>query len=198
MTKPRRVNITGEHAAVRSLSQKEKHKLGFKGFPHLVKRTVREKSNPAYSTAMSMAHLLFPSHFPRLVASGTDKRSVFLEAVPLNRTSRKGINGFYEDMAADKNFLKHRSKVKEEINVLAREFSKAGILINRFETNVGRTPKGNLVFFEVGAINVRELKKYVEALPNGHKKKQAAELLGYLEKIAEGNQIIHVHSKDKN
>ncbi len=195
-----KIHIEGVHAEVRSLSRSEQR--GFSGQPPLVKRISRERLVPGYTTAIGIAKLLYPKNFPKIVACDLKNRKIiYSERVFLGKRSQKGIE------AADKPggfrskaFRKHARSIKEKARAEAvRIGEESGINVITILTNVGFSRRGkNLVFFEVGSINIPMLEERINSMSErrpGEKlrKKQAVLLLDMLKKEAKGKDIIYTH-----
>jgi len=191
---PRKIRIRSDEAEVRTLGRSAKKR--FKGHPELVRRVSYKKHMPGHSLAKSIAWLLYPEHFPKPVASGTDRRTGYTERVVLDSQSQKGIEGWYDgNFIAYKN---HNARVITNASLKQEEIlDESGISANSIPMNVGVTKKGKLMFFEVVKIFPGKLEKKILAMPEATgqeslRKKQALELLQGIKKIAGGKKEIWV------
>ncbi|MDD5163185.1 MAG: hypothetical protein PHD95_03175 [Candidatus ainarchaeum sp.] len=194
MVRNRKIRIMGDHARIRSLSKKEQRTLRF-GTPRLVERTSRCKPNPAYSAAMTLAYLLFPNYFPRQIASGINKKTTFSEAIPVNSTTQKGIRAFYSNRLAaweNPHFLKHANSTNSVVPIIYK-LVESGLIVNENVMNIGITPTGRPVFFELKDINLPRLRETIMRLPTGKRRERARSLFASLKKIARKKTFLRVH-----
>ncbi len=171
-------------------------------------RVVRRKQHkgntilPAsYSAAMNLANLLFPKNFPKLIATGLRESGnphalvTYSKQIPLTRESQQGIDSFYTNRIQRRglNFIKtsygkYADANKASIREVARKIEESGLVINDLVMNVGiRKGLGKeFVFFEVSGIDLPQIRKYVNNLPqktDSQKllKSQAENLLSFIE-----------------
>ena len=178
----------GEHARVRSLTAMQKRALGFRASREIVQRkTLKEiKREPTYSPAMTLAHILYPNNFVNQIGTQIriTKSGKKLVVKPIATLSER----VDPDMMAVYN--------TREVNTLARKIeSESGIVVNRYGMNVGWVRDGKakqLVFFELGKIDMRKLRKRVVAMHSGLKKRQVFGLIKELEKYEE-NGFVYPH-----
>jgi len=205
--KARPLLIFGEHATVKSLGRRQRPR----GFPRrvlVVERNQGRNLTQAYSVAMTLASLLYPKNFPQQLASGLDRKTTYSKRVVLGKRSQKGIEGFYKNINkghypfSNTDFRIHRELVSEKAEKEAQKIEQeSGIVINSAEMNVGLEKKrGNIVFFEVGYLEIPKLKEKIESLPERNEqqrliKKQARSLFEYLEKLQlkKGSNVLGVH-----
>ena len=199
---PRRINIGGRDALVKSLSRKEKREKGFRPRSRIVQRT-SERLNEKYSAAMMLAHLFFPRNFPILLASGRDRKTTYSRRVFLDKKSQEAIDSFYENESANgkrpelkARFERYGSEISERVEkTLNRILNETGIGVNYQPMNVG-IRKEKLVFFEVWDIHLATLRKKINSMRRSRKKSQAIELLRIIEKdLPLNTRTVHVHRK---
>ena len=241
-----KINIKCEHANVRTLgffeqgkvfAQKPVEKKFSKRVVQIFRDAVRSRKElgkivlrkqhgeksilPAsYSSAMSLANLLFPNNFPRIIATGLKEQSnlhssvVYSKLVPLKKESQRGINSFYTNRMQRRglNFLEtpyHKYSVanKTSIREVARKLEESGLVINDALMNVGISQNGakkSFVFFEVSGIDLFKIRKYINALPTSTAsqkllKAQAERLVSFIEsQEANGPDMrVNTHSQVK-
>ncbi|MBI5553848.1 MAG: hypothetical protein HY917_03855 [Candidatus Diapherotrites archaeon] len=203
--------IEGEHAITFDIPSSEKDRFGYPLRKKLVGRTVPRQlfpgtlRLPAYSVGQCIAQLLYPFHFPKLVASvnphhvrpeprklappGPQKEwwnqgfTTHSKKILLTDGSYAGINGYYsfDDRLYYPSYPAHELDVHAEATALAKKFmQESGIQVNTSAMNVGRKPNGKLVFFEVLSIHLPTLEKRVSRMRPGLKKKQLLALVEHL------------------
>lgn len=175
----------------------------------------------SYSAAMSLANLLFPKNFPQIVATGlktkTQKHSnvTYTKFIPLTKESQKGIESFYDDVLNKKfrmffnfektKYNKYPKKVNPKIAEISKRIGESGIVLNDYPMNVGvRRAIGNeFIFFEVGAVDLKKLHRYIRKLPQATEKQkltksQAWALFEFLKtQPVESDGLIHTHARSK-
>jgi len=244
---PKRINIKGEHAIVRTLGLSEQAKMFGLTPPEkksslkmlqfaraaerirkregrIVKRTHVAKDSivPAsYSAALSLANLLFPNNFPKIIATDLKKsnsvhsNTTYSKQVILTKESQRGIDSFYEERAQGNGFIAHHNnsdfsnyykKNHLEIQKISDKISaETGLEINDGAMNVGITKKGSkshFVFFELDGIDFGKLNNYIQKLPaqtiqQKIKKRQAELLFNLLDSQKPKNKILSVHAQQK-
>lgn len=204
LRKRKPIQIKGEDANVFEITEK-KHPL--KGFIRRETRRfrVRESVYKRYNLGQTLANVLFPESFVRMIAtdhapekSGKGSEITYSERVKLDRKSQEGIEAAYLDTNwSRKKVAEHfdrvtRSNLKEEI------FEQAGIDVNTHPVNVGF--RGFLrkkpIFFEVRSINVQLAEEYVKKLKDKEKREIALALLESLKKEIpkeEWDKFVEVH-----
>ncbi|MBI4210055.1 MAG: hypothetical protein HY544_00925 [Candidatus Diapherotrites archaeon] len=209
MRKSPRLFIDGDDATIRTLNRKDRRLFRSRS-SRIVKRTSKSPSEvkAAYTFGMAIANLLYPKHFPKLIASEISPEAIKLEPkkpdivyakrVRLTDESQKEINGWY--IPSNSAHTVHRStglrNVKETENKI---FQESGIKVNPRPMNVGISQKGDMVFFEVSYIYFPKLNKFVYEMPEDTpalklRKKQAWELLWSLARLSQ-NDILWVHER---
>jgi hypothetical protein len=223
-----KLKIKAEHAKVRTLGFFEQGKLfaskppenkvskravqlfreaerSRKEIGRIVRRQQHKKnaSLPAsYSSAMSLANLLFPNNFPKVIATGLKEKGnlhssvVYSQLVPLTRESQRGIESFYHNRKQTRGliffktpFEKYSVANKDSFHKVAEKIGESGLLINYNPMNVGireNSAKKSFVFFEVFGVDLFKIKKYINKLPvstDSQKllKAQAERLVSFIE-----------------
>jgi len=192
----RRFSIRGDHAKVNTLSKSKKKKLGFSGRQRIVQRAAESRLPVSYSAALCLANLLYPRNFPRLMASGLDKKTTFSRLVEIDKPSQKAINSFYRRRYDSAQYKHHEINVNSEAthNVWLKIKKESGISINWGAMNIGFRNK-NPVFFEIHLIDLKKLNSKILALPEGKKKQLAMSLFKMLEEADySGNNTIYPHT----
>jgi hypothetical protein len=158
----------------------------------------------SYSSAMSLANLLFPKNFPRIIATGLKEEGnlhssiVYSQLVPLTRESQRGIECHYSNSMQRRGltpFQKHSASNKNSILEATKRIEESGLFINPASMNVGIRENGaqkSFVFFEVEGIDLFKIKKYINNLPvttDSQKllKAQAERLVGFIESQKSNN-----------
>lgn len=200
----KKINILGDHAEVRSLRKNEQKRLGFSPKPEIVVRRAHRQVNLKYSAAMTIAHLLYPRHFPEHLGSGLSPETTYSKRIYLTKKSQKGIDSLdsrklsFGDRLLQA-YRKHLKDIGNEAKKMSENILKeSGINADAYSSNVGRRASGHLVFFEVENINLQVLEKKINSLPGGSptqelKKKQAMELFNFLKKHSDGYATVDVH-----
>jgi len=202
--------ILGDHARVRALRKREQQKLHFKNKKRVIERESYDPPRTGYSLAMSLANVLYPRNFPKLIATSTKKPSeahatkTYSELVQLDPKSQRGITNFYNAKKINvpnlKAYARHRARVYKQSTTVSRKiFETTGIDANMLEMNVGRT-KRNTVFFELEQINIPKLVMHIRLLPENTlrqrlTKKQALGLITSLEKSPRKGSWLKVHAQ---
>ena len=188
--------IRGDHARVRTLSnidaieEMAPARLSFRQKAKSIPRkrlVARFETWPlrGYSDAMTLANLLFPNKFPKLIATKMEKKALgqpittYSEQVPLSKESQNAITSYYR--GAHKEIGKYEQKYYKKIDAEVLKLEDIGIYANHLPMNVGIGKKG-FVYFEIMRINVKRLGEFINRLPEKTakqqlKKKQAIELL---------------------
>ena len=208
MARLKHLRIHADHADVYTLhggAQKRifKKPLGFQ----VVKRKSTVPNPKSYSRAMTLAHVLWPNNFPRILASGTKlsgeahSKVTYSKRVRLTDHSEAAIHENYEHKKLPHEkvlYKEHDRMLQKHVHTLEERLAQNGVFINYKSMNVGKTKKG-FVFFEVGMVNVILLSKYIRTL--GEKtsaqrlqKKQALQLVESLKNEADpfGFVVTHV------
>lgn len=198
--------ISSHHANASFLSRREEREFFGTNTLEVVQRRARPGKSPpkAYSAAHSMANLLYPKNFPEYIASGTEKAEsghsvdTFSRKVNLSQNSQKMIEESYggRPTAIYPNLETKLSSARE----LARKiFEQTGIaVVNTSPRNVGFTPDGNPVFFEISYIDLEKLRQHVKNMPKEKssarlRKKQAFALFEVLKKAGGRNKRVLAH-----
>jgi len=206
-----RIRINSEHAQVRSLGFFERWRTGLRAKKGVVKRTTHGESIPTYSPAMTIANLLYPTEFPRQIASKWEKgqkttTTTYSEKVHLDKKSQKGVEAYYARDNRDRfefwdRILVRREKEHEiQMEGIASKrakqiFDESGLTVIHSTPNSGiQKGKTHIAFFEVKEIFLPKLKQKIASLPEGLQKKQALELLEELEKHSTSGGTIKTHS----
>ncbi|MBN1941079.1 MAG: hypothetical protein JW772_02765 [Candidatus Diapherotrites archaeon] len=201
----RRINIHAQDSHVTSLRRREKKKIGLPKKYGVVKRTAYKQPSELYAPAMAIAHLLCPGNFPRIIASGLDRKTVFSNEIQLDKPSQKAINSYYRRRARSvkkakpveksRKYLEHEARVKKSALQLAREIEEeTGMRPNLKAMNIGFSAGGNFpIFFEVSRINIPVLEKRIKSIVLATQRAQALELLDLIKREAQGQKIVKVH-----
>ncbi|MBI5553682.1 MAG: hypothetical protein HY917_02970 [Candidatus Diapherotrites archaeon] len=173
MALPRKpLRIRGEHALVTELTRKRSQaEFGRKS---VVARLKTRRHLPTYSLGMTIAHLIYPLHFPEQLASRTNQKMDYSARIPLTKKSQKEIGQFYVNRGGTTN-QKSRKTLADRI------YAESGILVNFTGPNAGISKKGNLVFFEVDHVAIWKPWLFIKKMPAGLRKKQALLLLTELQ-----------------
>lgn len=190
---------------------------------NIVQRThiAKNSSVPAsYSVAMTLANLLFPNNFPKIIATGLKdtnaqhSNTIYTKLVPLKKESLRGIESFYEERSKgngfeafhnDSDFSRYYKKYGSDIQKISDKISaKSGLQINDSTMNVGvrKGIKKNFVFFELDGVDLRKLGAFIQKLPastpqQSLKKKQAVALFDFLLKQKQKGKLLNVHAQEK-
>lgn len=207
LAKRKDFRISGEHAFVNSFGKdfSKEERIAFKR-RRIVKRVSKRELPKAYSIALCIANLLYPKNFPKIIASGIDKKTTYSKRIHLSDGSQKGINAFYKDREIARTvggryknpwrgiaFLRHEKNVAEKITKIAGKIeSESGIRVNYLAVNVGEKGK-EIVFFEVFSIDSLRLKQKIGSLRESLKKKQLLELFEELEKHCARPTLVLTH-----
>ena len=230
----RKISIKGEHSMVRSqgafeqaglFGTKPPEKKPVKRFLQLIKdaaktrkitghvvqrehTSVKRRIPASYSSAMTLAHLLYPKNFPKIIATGTKlakelhSQITYTQYSPLTRQSQLGINSFYYwRSGAGDAYHKHKTQNKKAIQAAYKEIKQSGIFANKKAMNVGisKSDAKTPVFFEVTGIYLPRLKVTIQNLPANNEeqrrtKRQAQLLLKFLEKQPNVSGLLHTHT----
>ncbi len=199
--------ILSSHANVSFLAKGEERKLFGTNTPRVVQRRAKSFKSPpkAYSTAHSIANLLYPKNFLEYIASGIEKSEsghsidTFSRRVKLSRNSQKMIEDSYEKNREPKIDQNLETKLESARDLARKIFDETGIaVVNTSYRNVGFTPARNPVFFEISYIDLQKLRKHVKSMPEEKsgerlRKKQALALLKALEKVGGRNKRVLAH-----
>jgi hypothetical protein len=184
--------IEGDHAAIMPLGKKEKRE--FRGHPELLKRAAKTKTPRTYTAAMCIASLLYPKNFPKIVASGLDRKTTYSLKVAVDKQSKIGIQAYYAPGNQPK-YAKHSKRLAPWIVKKWRQIKEeSGIIVNTKAVNAATTKRGSLVFFEVLYIHLPLLEKRISSMRESTRKRQAIALLNLLKREAKGRDSILVHA----
>ncbi len=236
----RKINLKCEHSRVKTLNpfeqavvfpSKQRSKSAPKRALQLIKDAIKTRQRegvilrrrqlrgdvvlPAvYSSSMSLAHLLFPNNFPKMIATGLKKPALphsiitYSKLVPLTQESQKGIDSFYIDIRKNRvadawkvPYHAYSTKYYTQMRNAASKIEESGLLLNDQPMNVGiRNVNGKkeFVFFEVDEINLPKLALHVQKLPQktGEQKlakAQARALLDFIKTQPHKGEKISVH-----
>ena len=172
----------------------------------------------SYSAAMSLANLLFPKNFPQIIATGLKRRNQqhssisYSKLVPLTQESQKGIESFYGEVLNKKpksvkgtKYNEHSKKISQKLFETSMKIEESGIVLNNSPMNVGvrKSIGKELVFFEIGGIDLKKLHRYIRKLPQTTKaqkltKDQAWVLFKFLKtQPVEADGLVHTHIRIK-
>ncbi|MBI5554069.1 MAG: hypothetical protein HY917_05010 [Candidatus Diapherotrites archaeon] len=206
-------SIHADHASVSFLpSSHAKELFGKTGivarWDHYPRFSWVHKITPRYSTAMSIAWLLYPREFPKPIAYSLDGAIAYSKRVPLTAQSEQGIRNFYDPLwprtidpleGSMSSFFLHNDHVSDKaLNRAKTLYQNSGLLVNVKPMNVGERRNGKPVFFEVTKVSIPVLERRISLLPNQTpnqriRKAQLLSLLEELRKWANGEPIVSVH-----
>jgi len=190
MKKKRVVNVEGQRAYVKSLTPKEKKELGFRVGQHVVSRMPKRNNHPLFQTAMTLANILYPKHFPFQLGSSYPKdiQKTYSRYVPTDKLTKVALKEYYNRLKLRPNERfggyekEHSNRVYYSKTRLSKEiYEDSGININIHMANIGVKKNKTLVSFDILSINLELLKKKLNRLRNPTKKKQVLELIKVLE-----------------
>lgn len=180
----------------------------------IIMRIDRPRSpNPqGYSLAHTLANLFYPKIFPKMLATGivghhrrrrTGYKTTYTKKVNLTKESEEAIDKFYSGDRGWRKpdaYDKYEASIKKEAYEFANKlYRKSGIEANHIPVNVGRSTKGNLVYFEISRIQVPLALEFAQKMPEHTpmqklRKKQALVLVEDLQKLADRNGWVKTHS----
>ena len=211
----RRLYIAGEHASTHQLDGKWKKKIFKRKLKYpIIMRTARHTSpNPRlYSIGHSLAHLLYPKNFPKILASGLPGHSpqgsfriTYSKKAKLTKESQSGIEGYYKSQIGSANGAKDYSLhvagiIRKAENLAFRIYQESGLSFNSLTMNTGKSVKKNVIYFELDNIYLPRTISFVEKMPQETpaqklRKKQAYALLEALGKFDKNETgLVQIHS----